>query len=185
MSALTDHHSRAQRARGGQAIPTPRLGTTLNSFPAQGALIRRMRNERSSQPSRPASSLSTKYWASTSFARHTHRRIEGRAEPDNIKCHVRKDELRTPSEYENRFNELLQVGYTWLNLSCYGIYESFLIVAVEVPSATVPHATPSGWSPKGEPRTLYPGCATSVNLSGPANIVRDNGWRVDPLLTIE
>jgi hypothetical protein len=105
--------------------------------------------------------------------------------PDNGKHHVRKDELRTPLEYENRFDELLQTGYTWLNLSCYGVHKGFLIVAVEVPSATVPHATRSGWSPKGKPRTLYPGCVTSLNLSGPANIVRDNGWRVDPLLTIE
>lgn len=105
--------------------------------------------------------------------------------PDDGKCHVRKDELRTPLEYENRFNELLQTGYIWLKLSCYGVHESFLIVAVEVPSATVPHATCSGWLSKGEPRTLYPGCVTSVNLSGPANIVRDNGWRVDSLLTIE
>jgi hypothetical protein len=100
------------------------------------------------------------------------------------KGHVRKDELRKPLEYENRFDELLQTGYRWLNLSCYGVYEGFLIVAVEVPSATVAHMTPSGWSPEGKPRTLHPGCATSVNLSGPARIVLDHQWRIDSVLTI-
>jgi hypothetical protein len=100
------------------------------------------------------------------------------------KDHVRKDELRTPLEYENRFDELLQTGYRWLNLSCYGVYEGLLIVAVEVPSATVAQMTPSGWSPEGKPRTLHPGCATSVNLSGPARIVLEHEWRVDSILTI-
>ena len=102
----------------------------------------------------------------------------------NGKEQVRKGELRTPTEYEIRFDELLQMGYGWLNLSCYGVYEGFLIVAVEVPSATVPHMTPSDWSPQGKPRTLNSGCATSVNLSGPARIVLDHQWRVDSVLTI-
>jgi hypothetical protein len=100
------------------------------------------------------------------------------------KHHVRKDELRRPSEYENRFDELLQTGYRWLNLSCYGVHEGFLIVAVEVPSATVAHMTSSGWSPEGKARTLRPGCTTSVNLSGPARIVLDHQWRIDSVLTI-
>ena len=100
------------------------------------------------------------------------------------KDHVRKDELRRPSDYQNRFDELLQAGYGWLNLSCYGVHEGFLIVAVEVPSATVAHMTPSGWSPEGKSRTLNPGCATSVNLSGPARIVLDHQWRIDSVLTI-
>jgi len=100
------------------------------------------------------------------------------------KAYVRKDELRSPVEYENRFDELLQTGYDWLNLSCYGVYGGFLVVAVEVPSATVPLMTPSGWSPEGKPRTLQPGCHTSVNLSGPARNVLDHEWRVDSVLTI-
>ncbi len=37
----------------------------------------------------------------------------------------------------------------------------FLIVVIELPK---------------QPRTLHPGYFTSVNLSGSANIVRDNGW---------
>jgi len=78
----------------------------------------------------------------------------------------------------------VQIGYRWLNLSCYGVYESFLIVAVEVPNATVAHITFSGWTPEGKPRTLHPGYHTSVNLSGPARIVLDQQWRVDSVLAI-
>jgi len=74
------------------------------------------------------------------------------------KHHVRNDELRRPSEYENRFDELLQTGYRWLNLSCYGVHEGFLIVAVEVPSATVAHdpfRLVAGGQSKDAPSGLY------------------------------
>jgi hypothetical protein len=80
--------------------------------------------------------------------------------------HVRRDELRRPLDYETRFDELLRTGYTWLNMSCYGVHDGLLIVAIEVPG----------------PRTLYPGCPTSVNLSGPAV---DRKWNVAAVLTIE
>ena len=82
--------------------------------------------------------------------------------------HVRQTDFRRPSDYAIRFDELLQAGYPWLNLSCYGIQDGRLIVAVEVPS----------------PRPLCPGCATSVNLSGPSRIVLDSDWRTDSVLTI-
>jgi hypothetical protein len=95
---------------------------------------------------------------------------------DDGTYHAHRDELRTLLEYENRFDELLQTGYSWLNLSCYGVYEGFLIVAVEVPSATVP--------PDNKARNLYPGCTTSVNLSGPNHTVLEHDWHVDLILTI-
>jgi hypothetical protein len=57
---------------------------------------------------------------------------------DDGTYHAHREELCPPLEYENRFDQLLQTGYSWLNLSCYGVYGGFLIVAVEVPSATVP-----------------------------------------------
>jgi hypothetical protein len=103
---------------------------------------------------------------------------------DDGTYHVRRDAFRKPFDYEARFNELLQLGYGWLNLSCYGVYEGFLIVAVEVPSATVSRMTPSGWSPEGEPRSLRPGYHTSVNVSGPASTVLDQQWRIDSVLTV-
>jgi hypothetical protein len=83
--------------------------------------------------------------------------------------HVRREALRRPSEYEARFEELLEAGYPWLNMSCYGVHEGLLVVAIEVPS----------------PRRLTPGHATSVNLSGPARIVLDHQWCVDAVLTID
>ena len=84
--------------------------------------------------------------------------------------HVRRDELRKPLDYEARFEELLRAGYLWLNMSCYGVHDGSLIVAIEVPSPRVGHS---------------PGCATRVNLSGPAPIVLDQHWHVDSVLTIE
>ena len=81
--------------------------------------------------------------------------------------HIRRTEFRDPSDYAKRFDELLQ-GYPWLNMSCYGIHDGRLIVAIEVPSL----------------RPLHPECATSVNLSGPSRIVLDSGWRTDSVLTI-
>jgi hypothetical protein len=80
--------------------------------------------------------------------------------------HVRRNQLRKPLDYESRFDELLATGYTWLNMSCYGAHDGSLIVVIEVPG----------------PRTLYPGCSTSVNLSGPAP---DHDWNIDAVLTIE
>jgi hypothetical protein len=82
---------------------------------------------------------------------------------------IRREALRRPLEYEARFEELLQAGYPWLNMSCYGVHEGLLVVAIEVPS----------------PRPLAPGHATSVNLSGPARIVLDHQWCVDSVLTID
>jgi hypothetical protein len=51
-------------------------------------------------------------------------------------------------------------------MSCCGVHDGSLIAAIEVPDAG----------------TLYPGCATSVNLSGPAT---DSDWNVARFLTIE
>jgi hypothetical protein len=81
--------------------------------------------------------------------------------------HVRRDELQKPLDYETRFDELLRTGYTWLNMSCYGVHDDLLIVAIEVPRG---------------PRNLYPGCPTSVNLSGPRIMQK---WNLDGLLAIE
>ena len=83
-------------------------------------------------------------------------------------AHIRQTDFRDPSDYATRFDELLQAGYPWLNMSCYGIHDGRLIVAIEIPS----------------PRPLHPGCATSVNLSGPSRTVLDSGWRTDAVLTI-
>ena len=82
---------------------------------------------------------------------------------------VRRDEIRTPAEYEARFDELLSAGHAWLNMSCCGVCEGLLLVTIEVPS----------------PRPPAAGHPTPVNLSGPARIVVDHGWNVDTELTID
>lgn len=88
---------------------------------------------------------------------------------DTRKIRISRNEIRTPAEYELRFDELLAAGYPWLNLSCYGLFEDCLLLCVEVPC----------------PRELDPGRPTSVNLSGPARAVLDQNWNVDAVLIVE
>ena len=92
----------------------------------------------------------------------------GRVNQSDGTFHVRRVDFRSPLDYEMRFDELLQGGCPWLNISCYGVHDGWLIVAVEAPS----------------PRPLQPGRVTSVNLSGPSRMVLDDDWRVDSVLTI-
>lgn len=68
--------------------------------------------------------------------------------------------LRTPEEYELRFAELLAQGYSWLNLSYYGLLDGRALVMVEIPG-TPPRA---------------PGGATSINFSGPTQRAAAAGW---------
>jgi hypothetical protein len=86
----------------------------------------------------------------------------------NGKHCVRKKDLIPPERFGERFDQLLRTGYPWLNLSCVGIHDGRLIVAIEVPN-TVAKPVP----------------ITSVNFSGPSEAVIRNGWRVDPELTID
>jgi hypothetical protein len=60
--------------------------------------------------------------------------------------------LRSPAAFARRFEELLQCGYSWINLNAAGIVDGELIVIVEVPR------TSSG----------VPADRVAVNLSGPA-----------------
>ena len=90
-----------------------------------------------------------------------------RVSPDGT-YHVQQNELRKPVDYESRFDELLATGYSWLNMSCCGFHDGSPIVMIEVPG----------------PRTLYPGCFTSVNTS--RRTPPDGAeWDVTWLLTIE
>ena len=78
-----------------------------------------------------------------------------RQAPDGEQLHVSKAELRSVSSYEARFEQLLEQGHAWINLSALGLVEDVLVILVETPPrpASAPH--------------------TSVNLSGPP-ITR--GW---------
>jgi hypothetical protein len=59
--------------------------------------------------------------------------------------------LKKIDEYEMRFSELIGAGYSWINLSCYGIASGVMIVTIELPSRAVGFA--AGRTP--------------VNISGP------------------
>lgn len=82
---------------------------------------------------------------------------------------VRRDDYRDLEGYKDRFEELLAAGLPWINVSCYGVDDYKLIVAVEVPG--------SGGS--GLARR------TSVNYSGPTRAAIEHGWDASMALAIE
>jgi hypothetical protein len=73
-----------------------------------------------------------------------------------------------PSAYEARFQELLARGVPWLNVSCYGVLDGRLVVAIEVP----------GSSPQRSSRT-------SINYSGPSAVVIRHDWDATEVLAVE
>jgi hypothetical protein len=83
---------------------------------------------------------------------------------------IRQESLRTPSEYETRFEELINSGFSWLNMSCYGVYKHLLIVGIEIP-CTLPHGDQAS--------------CLSVNYSGPPVSVIQSEWDASEILSIE
>lgn len=65
---------------------------------------------------------------------------------------VTRECLVPPEDYEQQFHTLMQAGYSWINLSLYGVHEDSLVVGIELPSD-------SSKVPVGN---------TSINFSGPA-----------------
>ena len=61
--------------------------------------------------------------------------------------------------YYERFKEITTKGWPWINLSAIGLYDSNLIISIEVPNR----------KPEGA-------IATSVNISGPSNVVAGNDY---------
>jgi|JI10StandDraft_1071094.scaffolds.fasta_scaffold240808_4 hypothetical protein len=70
---------------------------------------------------------------------------------------VRQASLAEPAAYAARFSKLLASGYSWLNLSFYGLLDGRPLIAVELPRGGVNSAT------------------TSVNYSGPSKAIADAG----------
>ncbi|WP_426208929.1 hypothetical protein [Massilia sp. TWP1-3-3] len=81
---------------------------------------------------------------------------------------VSGDRLLSQEEYSARFDELLTCGLPWINLSCFGIYDGFLVVGVEAsnPSATLISNT-------------------SINYSGLPTSVLSPRWDSSSALVIE
>ncbi|MGH7329025.1 MAG: hypothetical protein ACREJX_11810, partial [Polyangiaceae bacterium] len=74
---------------------------------------------------------------------------------------VAESVLHTIDGYATRFDGLLGAGYSWINLSCYGILDGVAILAVELPR-----------EPVGAPRGK-----TAVNFSGPPQDVKNGAIR--------
>jgi hypothetical protein len=89
---------------------------------------------------------------------------------DRGRLRIRNDSLQSPADYESRFEELMQSGLPWLNMSCYGVYQGFLIIGIELPN-DMPR--------KGALRR------PSVNYSGPPNSVIQQGWDLIESMVIE
>jgi hypothetical protein len=81
-----------------------------------------------------------------------------------------EDAVRTPDAYAARFAELLDAGYSWINMSCYGLLGDVAMIAIELPRET-----------KG-----IPGGKTSVNFSGPPidPVTRAVRWNAEGYVVI-
>ena len=84
---------------------------------------------------------------------------------------VSEDNLFTPEDYEDRFAELMSMGYAWLNLSYCGLWAGKGLVLVEVPSSF----------PESSSSTRI----TSVNYSGPTRYVAEANWDARGLVLLK
>jgi hypothetical protein len=75
---------------------------------------------------------------------------------------IPKSAMISADKYENRFDELLNMGYDWINMHAKGILQEAFIVQIEYPLKSI-----------NAPRHLV-----SVNYSGPASNVWDLSDRV-------
>ncbi|MBV8166627.1 MAG: hypothetical protein JO021_07530 [Alphaproteobacteria bacterium] len=78
-------------------------------------------------------------------------------------------ELLPPEEFEPRFRDRLAQNLPWINVSCFGVHQNELIVGVEWPNY----------------RSTQRAVRTSINYSGPPDIVLEHGWDVRAVLSIE
>jgi hypothetical protein len=79
---------------------------------------------------------------------------------------IASDVLITVAEFAPRFETLLLAGYSWVNLSAYGIFENDLVVGVELPRESV--GVPAGLTPvnySGPPRGTEGAPSWGLNLT--------------------
>ncbi len=79
---------------------------------------------------------------------------------------IARQDVFSFEDYEDRFNEILNQGYFWVNLSFTGIFDGRLLVVIELP----------GYENNVE--------ATSINLSLPEKIVVENDWNISSFIKI-
>lgn len=93
--------------------------------------------------------------------------------PDSVvgttgRIRVPRDTLRAPSEVEQRFDTLVTSGLSRVNVSCYGVKDTFLLVGIEASRTTLSSNRP-----------------TSINFAGPPLSVIENGWNSDASIGVD
>jgi len=82
---------------------------------------------------------------------------------------INRGNLYEPDFFITRFDEVVASGHSWVNLSFVGVLEGKLLISLEDVSSSI-----------------IEGCSTSVNLSGPLNLIRSrHGWNLDNITIIE
>jgi hypothetical protein len=76
---------------------------------------------------------------------------------------IPREALLSFESYENRFDELLNQGHSWINMYLSGIFNNFLLVIIEIPDYE-----------NNVPREFV-----SVNFSLPEKRVTENNWSID------
>lgn len=79
---------------------------------------------------------------------------------------ISRENIFTFEDYENRFNEILNQGYSWINLNFAGMLDDNLLVMAEFPSS--------------KNNVEF----TAVNLSLPEKRVIENHWNVSSFIKI-
>lgn len=77
---------------------------------------------------------------------------------------VQNNAFMTTDQYESRFSELLNMGYSWININFGGIYQNSMIIFIEYPRES----------------SNIPKDKVSVNPSGPM----DDTWNLNEKLVV-
>jgi hypothetical protein len=91
----------------------------------------------------------------------------GAAVDGSGRIRIASSALHDVEQYEARFEALMQAGLPWINVSCYGVLDQHLIVAIELPAQTGARSA-----------------RTSINYSGPPAAVVGNNWNADQLIAL-
>ncbi len=81
-------------------------------------------------------------------------------------CELFRQDIFTFETYESRFNELLNQGYSWINMHFAGILNNNLLIVIEIPNYE---------------NTIK---FTSINLSGPSKKVTEKDYSLDSFIKI-
>lgn len=79
---------------------------------------------------------------------------------------ILRQDIFTFEDYENRFNEILYQGYSWVNLNFAGILDDALLIVIELPNRETNIEV------------------TAVNLSLPEKRVVKNDWNISAFIKI-